>query len=106
MSQLELFTAQRQAIASRHEPYAPFDSTKARQIILSRLLKAGGAWIRRRELRKATGMRPAHVSSVLRELNCAGVIERTDTLPIVHPMHGHMGQTTGYRIRQPLQVTA
>lgn len=106
MSQLELFTAQRQAIAARHEPYAPFDSTKARQIILSRLQQAGGDWVRRRELRKATGMRPAHVSSVLRELNYAGVIECTETLPIVHPMHGHMGQTTGYRVSQTLQEAA
>lgn len=106
MSQLELFPPQRQAIAARHEPYALFDGAKARQIILSRLQQAAGDWVRRRALRKATGMRPAHVSSVLSELHCAGVIECTYTLPIIHPMHGPMGQTTGYRIRQPSQEAA
>ncbi|NMZ68836.1 hypothetical protein [Pseudomonas peli] len=51
-------------------------------------------------------MRPAHVSGVLAELCSSGLIEQTYTMPIIHPMHGHMGQTTGYRIRATLQEAA
>ncbi len=106
MSQLELFTAPSRAPATRHEPYTPFDSTKARSLILSRLHDAAGGWVRRQALRKATGMRPAHVSNVLAELCRNGLIEQTYTMPIIHPLHGHMGQTTGYRIRATLQEAA
>ena len=106
MSQLDLFTSGCRARVAARDPYRPFDAAFARSIILEQLRRADGDWVRRRVMSRATGMRPAFVSSLLAELCSAGTIERTDTLPIVHPMHGNMGQTTGYRIRQKAQVAA
>lgn len=104
MNQLGLFTSTASAPAAHREPYRPYDAAAARSMILARLHCAAGGWVRRRELSRATSMRPAFVSSLLAELCSSGSIERTYTLPIVHPMHGNMGQTTGYRIPQPAQV--
>lgn len=106
MSQLSLFSSNSRPQPLRSSPYQPFDADSARRIILDRLQRAAGAWVRRRELCRATGMRPAFISSLLAQLVAAGTIERTYTLPIIHTMHGNMGQTTGYRMAQPAQVAA
>lgn len=82
------------------EPYCPFDAELASRTILEQLLKAGGEWVRRRALRRATGMHPQDVGPVIAGLVHDGVIEETDTLPINHPAHGFMGHTRGYRIAQ------
>lgn len=82
------------------DPYCPFDAELARQTILEQLRKAGGEWVRRRALRRATGMHPQDVGPVIAELVHASVIEETDTHRIIHPAHGFMGHTRGYRIAQ------
>lgn len=106
MSQLELFAFSFKAALAQRDPYRPFDAIAARGIILARLKLCAGGWVRHRALSRATGMRPAFVRRLLSELCTDGLIECTETLPIVHPMHGYMGQTTGYRVRQKLQVAA
>lgn len=98
MSQLNLFATPRPAPAANRSPYLPFDPASARNIILARLRRAGGEWVRRMALRRATGMRPKDVASVLDNLLRAGQIEFTETMAIIHPVHGHMGQTGGYRM--------
>lgn len=82
------------------EPYCPFDAELASQTILEQLRKAGGEWVRRRALMRATGMRPQGVGPVIAELVHASVIEETDTHRIIHPAHGYMGHTRAYRIAQ------
>lgn len=82
------------------DPYHPFDAGLARQTILEPLRNAGGQWVRRMTLHRATGMRPHEVGRVLAELVSTGVIEENKQHPIIHPMHGHMGTTRAYRIAQ------
>jgi len=106
MSQLELFASQRRAPAPGREPYAPYDATKATRIILERLKNAGGKWVRRMALRRATGMCPCDVASAFSALERDGIIEFTASMQIIHPAHGLMGQTRGYRICLPMQVAA
>lgn len=98
MSQLELFAKPRPAASARHEPYATYDARTAKRIILERLQKSGGDWVRRMELRRATGMRPALVANAFDELTRAGLIEFNEAMQIIHPTHGPMGHTRGYRI--------
>lgn len=98
MSQLNLFEPPRPAISASRSPYLPFDPAAARKIILDRLRRAGGEWVRRMALRRATGMRPSEVASLLDNLARTGLIEFTETMDIIHPSHGHMGQTRGYRM--------
>jgi len=76
----------------------PFDPAAARKIILDRLRRAGGEWVRRMALRRATGMRPSEVASVMDDLARTGLIEFTEKMDIIHPSHGRMGQTRGYRM--------
>lgn len=106
MSQLSLFSCRQQPANRRAQPYQTFDASAAKACILKRLQQDSGEWIRRRALIKATGMRPAMVCGVLTELCRTGLIEHTETLPLIHPMHGHMGQTTGYRTSQQREVAA
>lgn len=106
MNQLELFKAPTRPANAERGPYRPFDTGAATHIILERLQGAQGEWVRRLLLSRATGMRPAFVSSLLSQLCEAGTIERTYTMPLVHPLHGNMGQTTGYRIRQTTKEAA
>lgn len=105
MNQLDLF-AGRLAARGGREPYRAFDAQGARSAIMEKLVCAGDSWVRRMILSRATGMRPALVGRVLSELCAAGVIERADAMPIIHPLHGNMGVTTGYRIRQSSEALA
>lgn len=99
MSQLNLFAPlPRLATAAKRSAYLPFDPAAARKIIVEQLRRAGGDWVRRMALRRATGMRPSEVASVLNDLASTGLIECTETMDIIHPSHGHMGQTRGYRM--------
>lgn len=98
MSQLNLFEPLRPSISANRSPYLPFDPGAARNIILEQLRRAGGEWVRRMVIRRATGMRPSEVASVLNDLASTGLIEFTETMDIIHPSHGHMGQTRGYRM--------
>ncbi len=106
MSQLELFTPLSRGPAKRHEPYATYDARTAKRIILERLQKSGGDWVRRMALRRATGMRPDLVAATFDELERAGLIEFNKSMQIIHPAHGFMGHTRGYRIGRQLQVAA
>ena len=100
MSQLSLFARTHDRPAGRPGPYTQFDAAAARACILQQLQQAGSAWMRRMALRKATGMHPREVGRVFTELKRAGLIEETDTMDIIHPRFGRMGQTRGYRIAQ------
>lgn len=100
MSQLTLFASGHRQKGARPGPYVPFDAPAARTCILQQLQKSGSAWMRRMALRKATGMHPREVGRVFTELKRAGLIEETDTMDIIHPRFGRMGQTRGYRIAQ------
>ena len=91
---------ERRKLRQLGDPYYQFDAGQARQTILEQLRKAGGEWVRRRALRRATGMRPQDVGLVIAGLVNAGVLEETDTHRIIHPAHGFMGHTRGYRIAQ------
>lgn len=106
MSQLELFTPLSRATAKRHEPYATYDARTAKRIILERLQKSGGDWVRRMALRRATGMRPDLVAAAFDELTRAGLIEFNEAMQIIHPAHGPMGHTRGYRICHQMQGAA
>lgn len=106
MSQLELFATPSRAAATRHEPYATYDARAAKRIILERLQKSGGNWERRMALRRATGMRPDLVAAAFDELERAGLIEFNESMQIIHPAHGFMGHTRGYRIARQPQVAA
>lgn len=106
MSQLELFTPLSRAPAKRHEPYATYDARAAKRIILERLQKSGGNWVRRMALRRATGMRPELVAAVFEELTRAGLIEFNEAMQIIHSAHGPMGHTRGYRICNQMQEAA
>ncbi|WP_201485851.1 hypothetical protein [Pseudomonas sp. OF001] len=98
MSQLALIFDQPTHRQQKPWPYLAFDPASARLAILKKL--AGGQWVRRMTLRRATGMRPQDVGRVLAELVSTGAIEENEQHPIIHPMHGHMGTTRGYRIAQ------
>ncbi len=98
MSQLNLFEPRRPSISATRSPYLPYDPGAARKIILEQLRRAGGQWVRRMAIRRATGMRPSEVASLLDNLARTGLIEFTEKMDIVHPSHGHMGQTRGYRM--------
>lgn len=106
MSQLELFASQHRAPVTGRDPYKPYDAPTARQVILARLKKANGEWVRRMTLRRATGMRQAFVAVALGELVGAGLIEFNESMPIIHPSHGFMGHTRGYRICRQMQEAA
>ncbi len=106
MSQLELFVSQRRAPVPGLEPYAPDDATNATRLILALLKKADGEWVRRMALRRATRMSQSFVASVFSSLERDGIIEFTASMPIIHPAHGFMGKTRGYRLRRPMQVAA
>lgn len=98
MSQLNLFEPPKPATAANRSAYLPFDPAAARKIIVERLRRADGDWVRRMALRRATGMRPSEVAIVLNDLASTGLIEFTEAMDIIHPSHGHMGQTRGYRM--------
>ncbi|HAW60900.1 MAG TPA: hypothetical protein DCX26_01015 [Pseudomonas sp.] len=98
ISQLNLFAPPLSAVSANRSPYLPFDPAAARKIILEQLHRAGGEWVRRMAIRRATGMRPSEVASLLDDLARTGLIEFTETMDIIHPSHGHMGQTRGYRM--------
>lgn len=106
MNQLTLFTSHPRASTPRRAPYAPFDAVTARSCILKKLHQAGGEWVRRMALSKATGMHPRDVSRVLAELARTGLIEETEAMDIIHPRFGVMGRTRGYRIIQRSEVSA
>ena len=106
MSQLELFTAPSRAPANKHEPYAAYDARTAKRIILERLQKADGEWVRRMTLRQASGMRQDLVATAFDELTRAGLIEFNASMPIIHPTHGAMGHTRGYRICHQMKEAA
>ncbi len=82
------------------DPYYPFDAGIARQAILDALSEAGGEWVRRRALHRATGMHPQHGGVVINALVCEGLIEEVDFyFGSSHPaIEGYLGQTHKYRI--------
>lgn len=98
MSQLDLFAPALGIATPNRAPYQSFDARRARNIILDQLRRAGGGWVRRMALRRATGMRPSEVGGVLNELARTGQIEFTESMDIIHPSHGFMGHTRGYRM--------
>lgn len=83
-------------------PYHPFDDAEARRTILECLHKAGGEWVRRRKLHRATGMHPQHTGGVIDDLVRGGTIEEMDVhFGSNHPaITGYLGQTCDYRIAQ------
>lgn len=98
MSQLDLFAQPLRSATQNRSPYRPFDAVIARGVILEQLRRAGGKWVRRMALRRATGMRPSEVGSVLHKLASTGLVEFTESIEIIHPSHGFMGHTRGYRM--------
>lgn len=84
------------------DPYYPFDAGIARQAILDALSEAGGEWVRRRALHRATGMHPQYGGTVINALAREGLIEEVGFyFGSSHPaIEGYLGQTHNYRIAQ------
>lgn len=82
------------------DPYYPPDADLARQAVLDALRKAGGEWVRRRALHRATGMHPQYGGAVINTLVREGLIEEADFYyGSSHPaLEGYLGQTHNYRI--------